>query len=64
MNHIPRNFKYIKGTILSGNCEGMEMTVIKDDCGYHAVDADGKRWSVFLANLRNEHHFKIEEIVL
>ena len=63
MNHIPRKFKEIKGTILSGNCKGAQMTVYKDDYGYHAIDAEGKRWGLFLANLRNDHHFRIDEII-
>lgn len=63
MNRIPRKFKEIKGTILSGNCEGMKMIVTKDDRGYHAEDADGSRWAVFVANLRNDHHFRIDEII-
>lgn len=63
MNRIPRNFKYINGTILSGNAEGQKMTVTKDEYGYHAIDSDGKHWGVFVANLRNEHHFRIDEII-
>ena len=62
MNRIPRNFKSITVTVLSGNCEGATMTITKDEMGYHGRDSEGKSWHVFPSHLRNENFYKIQKI--
>ena len=63
MNRIPRNFKTITGTYLSGNAKGIRMIITKDETGYHGREANtGKMWSVFVSHLRIPELFKIENI--
>ena len=63
MNRIPRNFKSIIGTFLSGNAEGIRMVITKDDRGYHGKEIEtGREWGLFVSHLRIPEIFKIEEI--
>lgn len=61
-NRIPRKFKTITGTFLSGNVEGKRMVITKDELGYHGRDEEGNMWSVFVWTLRVPEAFQIENI--
>lgn len=63
MNRIPRNFKSIIGTFLSGNVKGKRFRITHDDHGYHAEDLEtGEIWLAFVSHLRNEAFFRMELI--
>lgn len=63
MNHIPKNFKSITGTVLSGNAKGKRFRVTHDERGYHAEDMEtGEVWLAFVSHLRNEAFFRMELI--
>ena len=62
MNRIPRNFKSITATVLTGNARGRRMIITKDGYGYHGLDDKGTSWALFVSQLRNDNFFKIENI--
>lgn len=63
MNRIPRKFKSITGTFLSGNVAGVRMVIVKDEYGYHGRETDtGKEWNIFVSHLRTPECFKLESI--
>lgn len=65
MNRIPRNFKSITGTFLSGNVKNKRFRITHDEHGYHAEDLEtGKVWHAFVSQLRNEAFFRMELIEL
>ena len=62
-NRIPRNFKIIIATCISGNAEGCRMVITKDDGGYHGREIDtGRTWRLFPSHIRNPHVFEIESV--
>ena len=64
MNRIPRKFNYIIATALSGNAEGHRMKITKDDFDYYGVEETGKTWRISISQLRNDHFFHIDKIVM
>ena len=64
MNKIPRNFKSITATVLSGNAKGIKMVITKSEysSGYTGREENGKLWHVFPSHLRNENFYRIDLI--